>query len=49
VGAASWLPEGITVDQVANGLKPLLDKPVEFVLPTHGASADRASLERALN
>jgi hypothetical protein len=33
---ASWLPEGVTVEQVATGLRPLLDKPVEFVLPTHG-------------
>jgi hypothetical protein len=42
---ASWLPEGVTVEQVATGLRPLLDKPV---LPTHGAPADRAALERAL-
>ena len=45
---ASWLPEGVTVGQVATGLRPLLDKPVEFVLPTHGEPADRAALERAL-
>ena len=45
---ASWLPEGVTVKQVATGLRPLLDKPVEFVLPTHGDPADRAALERAL-
>ena len=45
---ASWLPEGVTVEQVAAGLRPLLDKPVEFVLPTHGAPTDRAALERAL-
>jgi len=45
---ASWLPEGVTVEQVATGLRPLLDKPVEFVLPTHGEPADRAALERAL-
>src|SRR5215212_8165220 len=25
---ASWLPEGVTVEQVAAGLRPLLDKPV---------------------
>ena len=46
--AESWLPEGVTVEQVAIGLRPLLDKPVEFVLPTHGEPADRAALERAL-
>jgi hypothetical protein len=41
-------PEGVTVEQVAAGLRPLLDKPMEFVLPTHGEPADRAALERAL-
>jgi glyoxylase-like metal-dependent hydrolase (beta-lactamase superfamily II) len=45
---ASWLPEGVTVEQVATGLRPLLDKPVAIVLPTHGEPADRAALERAL-
>jgi hypothetical protein len=45
---ASWLPEGVTIEQVANGLRPLLDKPVEFVLPTHGPPTDRVALERAL-
>ena len=45
---ANWLPEGVTVEQVAAGLKPLLDKPVEFVLATHGGPTDRAALERAL-
>ena len=44
----SWLPEGVTVEQVAVGLRPLLDKPVEIVLPTHGEPTDRAALERAL-
>jgi hypothetical protein len=45
---ASWLPDGVTVDDVAAGLRPLLDKPVELVLPTHGEPADRSALERAL-
>jgi hypothetical protein len=45
---ATWLPDGVTVEQVAAGLRPLLDKPVELVLPTHGAPAGRAALERAL-
>jgi hypothetical protein len=45
---AGWLPDGVTVEQVAAGLRPLLDKPVELVLPTHGAPTDRAALERAL-
>jgi hypothetical protein len=46
---ASWLPDGLTVEEVAAGLRPLLDKPVEIVLPTHGPPADRAALERALS
>jgi len=45
---SSWLPEGVTVEQVASGLRPLLDEPVEIVLPTHGEPTDRAALERAL-
>jgi len=36
------------VEQVATGLRPLLDKPVEIVLPTHGEPANRAALENAL-
>lgn len=45
---ATWLPEGVTVEQVAAGLRPLLDQPVEFVLPTHGEPTGRAALELAL-
>ena len=30
-------------------LRPLLALPVELVLPTNGAPADRAALERALS
>jgi hypothetical protein len=45
---ASWLPDDVTVEQVAAGLRPLLDHPVEVVLPTHGEPADRAAFERAL-
>jgi hypothetical protein len=37
----------VTVDEVASGLMPLLDNPVEIVLPTHGEPADRTALERA--
>jgi hypothetical protein len=29
-------------------LRPLLDLPVEIVLPTHGPPADRAALVRAI-
>jgi hypothetical protein len=46
--AQTWLPEGVTVEQVAESLRPLLEKPVAVVLPTHGAPTDRAALERAL-
>jgi glyoxylase-like metal-dependent hydrolase (beta-lactamase superfamily II) len=31
------LQHGVTQDQVVKGLRPLLDLPVEVVLPTHGA------------
>lgn len=45
----SWLPEGVTREQVVEGLRPLLERPVEHVLPTHGPPTDRAALERALS
>jgi hypothetical protein len=40
---------GVTRQQVAERLRPLLDLPVEVVCPTHGAPTDRAALERALD
>lgn len=44
-----WLEgEGITREQVAEGLRPLLDLPVEHLLASHGGPFDRAALERAL-
>jgi glyoxylase-like metal-dependent hydrolase (beta-lactamase superfamily II) len=43
-----WLPQGVSLDQVAEGLRPLLDVPVEVVLATHGGPTDRAALERVL-
>ena len=43
-----WLREGVTREQVVEGLRPLLELPVEHVLPTHGGPTDRAALERAL-
>jgi glyoxylase-like metal-dependent hydrolase (beta-lactamase superfamily II) len=43
-----WLREGVTHEAVAEGLRPLLELPVEYVLPTHGAPTDMAALERAL-
>lgn len=44
-----WLRKGVTREQVAEGLRPLLSLPVEVVLPAHGAPTDRAALERALS
>jgi glyoxylase-like metal-dependent hydrolase (beta-lactamase superfamily II) len=44
-----WLRGGVTREQVADGLRPLLELPVEHVLPAHGAPTDRAALERALS
>ena len=44
-----WLSEGVTREQVVAVLRPVLDLPVELVLPTHGAPTDRAALERALS
>jgi glyoxylase-like metal-dependent hydrolase (beta-lactamase superfamily II) len=43
-----WLRPGVTREEVARGLRPLLDLPVEHVLATHGGPFDRAALERAL-
>jgi glyoxylase-like metal-dependent hydrolase (beta-lactamase superfamily II) len=40
---------GVPPEQILEGLSPLLELPVELVLPTHGAPADRAALERALS
>jgi hypothetical protein len=39
----------VTREDVVQRLRPLLDLPVEIVLPAHGAPADRAALERVLS
>jgi len=44
-----WVGKGDTRENVAARLRPLLDHPVDFVLPTHGEPTDRAALERALS
>jgi hypothetical protein len=44
-----WLRPGVTREQIAAGLRPLLELPVEHVLATHGGPNDRAALERALS
>jgi glyoxylase-like metal-dependent hydrolase (beta-lactamase superfamily II) len=46
---ADWLRGGVTREQALEALRPLLELPVELVLPTHGAPTDRAALERALS
>jgi hypothetical protein len=43
-----WLRPGVTREEIAQGLRPLLDLPVEHVLATHGGPTNRAALERAL-
>lgn len=44
-----WLPRGVARDQVAEGLRPLLQLPVDLVLATHGGPTNKAALERALS
>jgi glyoxylase-like metal-dependent hydrolase (beta-lactamase superfamily II) len=44
-----WLPPGVTREEIAGQLRPLLELPVEHVLATHGGPTDRAALERALS
>jgi glyoxylase-like metal-dependent hydrolase (beta-lactamase superfamily II) len=39
---------GVPPEQILESLRPLLELPVELVLPTHGAPTDRKTLERAL-
>jgi glyoxylase-like metal-dependent hydrolase (beta-lactamase superfamily II) len=43
-----WLRGGVTREQVADGLRPLLALPVEHLLETHGGPFGSAALERAL-
>jgi glyoxylase-like metal-dependent hydrolase (beta-lactamase superfamily II) len=44
-----WLRPGVTREEIAAGLRRLLDLPVEHVLATHGGPTDRSALERALS
>jgi glyoxylase-like metal-dependent hydrolase (beta-lactamase superfamily II) len=46
---ADWANKGVPAEQILETLRPLLELPVELVLPTHGAPTDRAALERALS
>jgi hypothetical protein len=48
----SWLPEGVTHDALRDALRPLLELPIELVLPTHGdpvVDDAREALARALD
>jgi glyoxylase-like metal-dependent hydrolase (beta-lactamase superfamily II) len=47
-GLNEWLKGGVTHDEIKRRLRPLLDLPIELVLPTHGMPTNRAALERAL-
>ena len=40
---------GVPPEQILESLRPLLELPVEHVLPTHGKPTDRTALERALS
>jgi glyoxylase-like metal-dependent hydrolase (beta-lactamase superfamily II) len=44
-----WLRPGVTHEEIAEGLRPLLSLPVKHVLATHGGPFDQAALERALS
>jgi glyoxylase-like metal-dependent hydrolase (beta-lactamase superfamily II) len=44
-----WLSPDMTREQVVEGLRPLLDLPVEHMLAAHGVPFERADLERALS
>lgn len=47
--AEDWLPDEVTRDQVVEGLRELLERPIDIVLPTHGRPTDCAALERSLS
>ena len=44
-----WLRPGVTREQIAAGLRLVLELPVKHVLATRGGTNDRAALERALS
>ena len=44
-----WQGPGVAAEEVVRRLRPLLDLPVEVVLPTHAEPVDRAALEHALS
>lgn len=44
-----WANKGVPAEEILETLRPLLELPVELVLPTHGEPTGRAALERALS
>ena len=46
---AEWLRQGVTREQITDGVRPLLELPVDVVLATHGGPTDWTALERALS
>jgi glyoxylase-like metal-dependent hydrolase (beta-lactamase superfamily II) len=48
LGLNKWLRGDAKRDEIVAGLRPLLDLPVELVLPTHGEPVGPDALERAL-
>ena len=48
-GRAHVYQPTVTRDEVIQRLRPLLDLPVELLLPAHGEPTDRAALERVLS
>ncbi len=47
-GINEWLRGGITREEVVTRLRPLLELPVELVLPAHGEPTGRAALVQAI-
>jgi glyoxylase-like metal-dependent hydrolase (beta-lactamase superfamily II) len=45
----TWTPVDVPREERAARLRPLLDLPVEWVLPTHGSPTGREALEHALS
>jgi glyoxylase-like metal-dependent hydrolase (beta-lactamase superfamily II) len=43
-----WLRKNVKREEVVANLRPLLERPIEHVLPAHGGPTDQAALERAL-
>lgn len=44
-----WLWGGVTRDDVIHALRPVLELPVQMVLPAHGPPTDKAALVHALS